>query len=82
MEEVTVLENERDGTRLPTFHHRRIRSEVQVPGEQRGQEEQRSGRRTEGRRRSHSREPSFLEEARKKRRIEEFEWELRLLKEK
>jgi hypothetical protein len=81
MEEVVVSENERGGTRLPTFHHRRIRSEVQVPGGQRGREEERSGRRTEGRQRSHSREPSFLGEARKKRRVEELEKELRLLKE-
>jgi hypothetical protein len=66
MEEVVVSENERGGTRLPTFRHRRIRSEVQVPSEQRGREEERSGNRTEGRRRSHSREPSSLERPRRR----------------
>uniref|UniRef100_A0A2N9GJX8 Reverse transcriptase domain-containing protein n=1 Tax=Fagus sylvatica TaxID=28930 RepID=A0A2N9GJX8_FAGSY len=81
MEEVVVSEIERGGTGLPTFHHRRIRFEVQVPSEKKGREEERSGRRTEGRRHSHSKEPSFLREARKKRRVEELEKELRLLKE-
>ena len=81
MEEVAVSENERGGTKLPTFHHRRIRSEVQVPGGQRRRGEERSGGRTEGMWHSHSREPPFLGEAKKKRRIEELERELRLLKE-
>ena len=81
MEEVAVSENERGGTRLPTFHHRRIRSEVQVPGGQRRRGEERSGGKTEGMWHSHSREPPFLGEAKKKRRIEELKRELRLLKE-
>ncbi len=81
MKEVVVLENERGGTRLPTFHHRRIRSEVQVPGGWRGREEKHSGGKTEGRRRSRSRKPPFLGKVRKKRRIEELERELKLLKE-
>jgi hypothetical protein len=81
MEEVTALENERGDTKLPTFRHRSIRFKVQVPGGERGREKEHSGSRTKGRRHSHSREPPFLGEARKKRRIEELEGELRLLKE-
>uniref|UniRef100_A0A2N9HKT5 Uncharacterized protein n=1 Tax=Fagus sylvatica TaxID=28930 RepID=A0A2N9HKT5_FAGSY len=80
MEEVAISENERGGNRLPTFNHRRIQSEVRVPGGQREREVQHSCGRTEGRQRSHSKEPSFLGEARKKRRIEELEEELKLLK--
>ena len=64
-----------------TFNHRRIRSEVQAPGGQRGSEERRSYGRIEGRHHSPSKEPSFLGEAKKKRRIEELEEELRFLKE-
>jgi hypothetical protein len=72
--------NEREGNRLPTFNQRRIQSEVRVPGGQEEREVQHSRGRTEGRQRSRSREPSFLGEARKKRRIEELEEELKLLK--
>ena len=72
--------NERGGNRLPTSNQRRIQSEVRVPGGQEEREMQHSRGRTEGRRRSHSREPSFLGEARKKRRIQELEEELKLLK--
>jgi hypothetical protein len=53
---------------------------VRAPGGQRGCEERRSYGRIEGRRHSPSKEPSFLGEARKKRRIEELEEELRFLK--
>ena len=81
MKEVVVSENKRGGTRLPTFRHRRIRSEVQVLGGRRGQEEEYSGGKTEGRWCSRSRKPPFLGEVRKKRRIEELERELKLLKE-
>ncbi len=81
MEEEAVSENNLGGTRLPTFNHRKIRSEVRAPGGQRGHEEQRSYGRIEGRQHSPSKEPSFLGEARKKRRIEELEEELRFLKE-
>uniref|UniRef100_A0A2N9EQY4 RNA-directed DNA polymerase n=1 Tax=Fagus sylvatica TaxID=28930 RepID=A0A2N9EQY4_FAGSY len=81
MEEEAVSENNLGGARLPTFNHRRIRSEVRAPGGQRGREEQRSYGRIEGRHHSPSKEPSFLGEARKKRRIEELEEELRFLKE-
>uniref|UniRef100_A0A2N9GFR7 Uncharacterized protein n=1 Tax=Fagus sylvatica TaxID=28930 RepID=A0A2N9GFR7_FAGSY len=81
MEEEAVLENNLGGTRLPTFNHRKIRSEVRAPGGQRGREEQHSYGRIEGRQHSPSKEPSFLGEARKKRRIEELEEELRFLKE-
>uniref|UniRef100_A0A2N9FEF2 Retrotransposon gag domain-containing protein n=1 Tax=Fagus sylvatica TaxID=28930 RepID=A0A2N9FEF2_FAGSY len=52
---MVVLENERGGTRLPTFCHRRIRSEVQVPDGQRGCKEERSGGRTEGSHKEHDR---------------------------
>jgi hypothetical protein len=72
--------NERGDNRLPTFNQRRLQSEVRVPGGQEEREVQHSRGRTEGRQRSHSREPSFLGEARKKRRIEELEEELKLLK--
>uniref|UniRef100_A0A2N9HPE1 Uncharacterized protein n=1 Tax=Fagus sylvatica TaxID=28930 RepID=A0A2N9HPE1_FAGSY len=81
MEEEAVSENNPGGARLPTFNHRRIRSEVRAPRGQRGREERRSYGRIEGRHHSPSREPSFLGEARKKRRIEELEEELKLLKE-
>uniref|UniRef100_A0A2N9IRH8 Reverse transcriptase domain-containing protein n=1 Tax=Fagus sylvatica TaxID=28930 RepID=A0A2N9IRH8_FAGSY len=81
MEEVAISENNHGSARLPTFNRRKIRSEVRVPGGQRGREEQRSYGRIEGRQHSPSKEPSFLGEARKKRRIEELEEELRLLKE-
>ena len=81
MEEVTISENNHGGARLPTFNRRKIRSEVRVPRGQRGREEQRSYGRIEGGQHSPSKEPSFLGEARKKRRIEELEEELRLLKE-
>uniref|UniRef100_A0A2N9HBP5 Integrase catalytic domain-containing protein n=1 Tax=Fagus sylvatica TaxID=28930 RepID=A0A2N9HBP5_FAGSY len=81
MEEEAVSENNPRGARLPTFNHRRIRSEVRAPGGQRGREEQRSYGRIEGRHHSPSKEPSFLGEARKKRRIEELEEELKFLKE-
>uniref|UniRef100_A0A2N9F8W7 Integrase catalytic domain-containing protein n=1 Tax=Fagus sylvatica TaxID=28930 RepID=A0A2N9F8W7_FAGSY len=81
MEEMVVSGNERGGNRLPTFNQRRLQSEVQVPGGWEEREVQRSRGRTEGRQRSHSREPSFLGEARKKRRIEELKEELKLLKE-
>ena len=81
MEEMAILENERGGNRLPIFNRKKIQSEVRVPGGQREREVQRSRGRTEGRQRSHSREPSFLGEARMKRRIEELEEELKLLKE-
>uniref|UniRef100_A0A2N9FB44 Integrase catalytic domain-containing protein n=1 Tax=Fagus sylvatica TaxID=28930 RepID=A0A2N9FB44_FAGSY len=81
MEEEAVSENNLGGARLPTFNHRRVRSEVRAPGGQRGREEQRSYGRIEGRHHSPSKEPSFLGEARKKRRIEELEEELRLLRE-
>uniref|UniRef100_A0A2N9I521 Uncharacterized protein n=1 Tax=Fagus sylvatica TaxID=28930 RepID=A0A2N9I521_FAGSY len=81
MEEIAVSGNERGGNRLPTFNHRRLQSEVRVPGGQEEREVQHSRGRTEGRQRSHSRELSFLGEARKKRRIEELEEELKLLKE-
>uniref|UniRef100_A0A2N9F868 RNase H type-1 domain-containing protein n=1 Tax=Fagus sylvatica TaxID=28930 RepID=A0A2N9F868_FAGSY len=81
MEEEAVSENNPGGARLPTFNHRRIRSEVRAPGGQRGREERRSYGRIEGRHHSPSKEPSFLGEARKKRRIEELEEELRFLKE-
>ena len=80
MEEVAISENERRSNRLPTFNRRRIQSEVRVPDGQREREVQHSRGRTEGRQRSHSREPSFLREARKKRKIEELEEELKLLK--
>uniref|UniRef100_A0A2N9FYE8 Uncharacterized protein n=1 Tax=Fagus sylvatica TaxID=28930 RepID=A0A2N9FYE8_FAGSY len=70
-----------EGARLPTFNRRKIRSEVRVPRGQRGREEQRSYGRIEGRQHSPSKEPSFLGEVRKKRRIEELEEELKLLKE-
>ena len=66
---------------MPTFNHKRIRFEVRATGGQRGREEQRSYGRIEGRHHSPSKEPSFLGEARKKRRIEELEEELRFLKE-
>ena len=78
---MAILENERGGNRLPIFNRKKIQSEVRVPGGQREREVQRSRGRTEGRQRSHSRKPSFLGEARKKRRIEELEEELKLLKE-
>jgi hypothetical protein len=78
---MAVSGNERGGNRLPTFNQRRLQSEVRVPGGQKEREVQHSRGRTEGRQRSHSREPSFLGEARKKRRIEELEEELKLLKE-
>jgi hypothetical protein len=81
MEEVAISENNHGGARLPTFNRRKIQSEVRVPGGRRGREEQRSHGRIEGRQHSPSKEPSFLGEARKKRRIEELEEELRLLKE-
>ena len=81
MEEMAISENERGGNRLPTFNRKKIQSEVRVPGGQREREVQRSRGRTEGRQRSHSRESSFLGEARMKRRIEELEEELKLLKE-
>jgi hypothetical protein len=81
MEEVAVSESNHGGARLPTFNHRKIQSEVRVPGGRRGREEQLCYRRIEGRQHSPSKEPSFLGEARKKRRIEELEEELRLLKE-
>jgi hypothetical protein len=81
MEEMAISENERGGNRLPTFNRKKIQSEVRVPGGQRERKVQHSQGRTEGRQRSHSREPSFLGEARKKRRIEELEEELKLLKE-
>uniref|UniRef100_A0A2N9J0N9 Uncharacterized protein n=1 Tax=Fagus sylvatica TaxID=28930 RepID=A0A2N9J0N9_FAGSY len=81
MEEVAVSGNERGGTRLPVLHNRRIQSEVQVPSGRRGRDEERFGGRTEGRKRSRSREPTFLREVRKKKRIEELEKELKLLKE-
>uniref|UniRef100_A0A2N9FJY0 RNase H type-1 domain-containing protein n=1 Tax=Fagus sylvatica TaxID=28930 RepID=A0A2N9FJY0_FAGSY len=80
MEEMALSGNEREGNRLPTFNQRRIQSEVRVPGGQEEREVQHSRGRTEGRQRSRSREPSFLGEARKKRRIEELEEELKLLK--
>jgi hypothetical protein len=80
MEEMALSGNEREGNRLPTFNQRRIQSEVRVPGAQGEREAQHSRGRTEGRQRSRSREPSFLGEARKKRRIEELEEELKLLK--
>uniref|UniRef100_A0A2N9EM81 Uncharacterized protein n=1 Tax=Fagus sylvatica TaxID=28930 RepID=A0A2N9EM81_FAGSY len=80
MEEEAVSENNPGGARLPTFNHRRIRSEVRAPGGQRGREEQRSYGRIEGRHHSPFKEPSFLGEARKKRRIEELEEELKFLK--
>uniref|UniRef100_A0A2N9HIM2 Uncharacterized protein n=1 Tax=Fagus sylvatica TaxID=28930 RepID=A0A2N9HIM2_FAGSY len=80
MEEMALSGNEREGNRLPTFNQRRIQSEVRVPGGQGEREVQHSRGRTEGRQRSRSREPSFLGEARKKRRIEELEEELKLLK--
>uniref|UniRef100_A0A2N9FH02 Uncharacterized protein n=1 Tax=Fagus sylvatica TaxID=28930 RepID=A0A2N9FH02_FAGSY len=80
MEEMALSGNEREGNRLPTFNQRRIQSEVRVPGGQGEREAQHSRGRTEGRQRSRSREPSFLGEARKKRRIEELEEELKLLK--
>uniref|UniRef100_A0A2N9HIA5 Uncharacterized protein n=1 Tax=Fagus sylvatica TaxID=28930 RepID=A0A2N9HIA5_FAGSY len=69
------------GARLPTFNRRKIQSEVRVPGGRRGREEQRSHGRIEGRQHSPSKEPSFLGEARKRRRIEKLEEELRLLEE-
>ena len=78
---MVVSGNKQGGNRLPTFNHRRLQSEVRVPDGQEEREVQRSRGRTEGRQRSHSREPSFLGEARKKRRIEELEEELKLLKE-
>ena len=78
---MVVSGNERGGNRLPTFNQRRLQSKVLVPGGREEREVQRSRGRTEGRQRSHSREPSFLGEARKKRRIEELEEELNLLKE-
>uniref|UniRef100_A0A2N9IV79 Uncharacterized protein n=1 Tax=Fagus sylvatica TaxID=28930 RepID=A0A2N9IV79_FAGSY len=81
MEEVAISENNHGGARLPTFNRRKIQSEVRVPGGRRGREEQRSHGRIEGRQHSPSKEPSFLGEARKRRRIEELEEELRLLKE-
>uniref|UniRef100_A0A2N9FQ06 Uncharacterized protein n=1 Tax=Fagus sylvatica TaxID=28930 RepID=A0A2N9FQ06_FAGSY len=81
MEEEAVSENNPGDARLPTFNHRRIRSEVRAPRGQRGREERRSYGRIEGRHHSPSKEPSFLGEARKKRRIEELEEELRFLKE-
>ena len=77
---MVVSENERGGTRLPTFHHKRIQSKVRVPGGQRRRQEERSRGRTERRQHSLSREPFFLGEARKKRRVEELEEELKLLK--
>uniref|UniRef100_A0A2N9FM04 Uncharacterized protein n=1 Tax=Fagus sylvatica TaxID=28930 RepID=A0A2N9FM04_FAGSY len=80
MEEMALSGNEQGGNRLPTFNQRRIQSEVRVPGGQEEREVQHSRGRTEGRQRSRSREPSFLGEARKKRRIEELEEELKLLK--
>jgi hypothetical protein len=80
MEEMALSGNEREGNRLPTFNQRRMQSEVRVPGGQEEREVQHSRGRTEGRQRSRSREPSFLGEARKKRRIEELEEELKLLK--
>uniref|UniRef100_A0A2N9GWH4 Retrotransposon gag domain-containing protein n=1 Tax=Fagus sylvatica TaxID=28930 RepID=A0A2N9GWH4_FAGSY len=52
MEEVAVSENNHGGARLPTFNHRKIRSEVRVPGGQRGREEQRSYGRIEGRKKA------------------------------
>uniref|UniRef100_A0A2N9GWW3 RNase H type-1 domain-containing protein n=1 Tax=Fagus sylvatica TaxID=28930 RepID=A0A2N9GWW3_FAGSY len=79
--EMALSGNERGDNRLPTFNQRRLQSEVRVPGGREEREVQRSRGRTEGRQRSHSREPSFLGEARKKRRIEELEEELKLLKE-
>jgi hypothetical protein len=79
--EVAISENNHGGARLPTFNRRKIQSEVRVLGGQRGCEEQRSYGRIEGRQHSPSKEPSFLGEARKRRRIEELEEELRLLKE-
>ena len=81
MEEEAISKNNLGGARLPTFNHRRVRSEVRAPGGQRGREEQRSYGRIEGRHHSPSKESSFLGEARKKRRIEELEEELRFLKE-
>ena len=81
MEEVAASENNHGNARLPTFNQRKIRSEVRVPGGQRGRAEQHSHGRIEGRQHSPSKEPSFLGEAKKKRRIEELEEELRLLKE-
>uniref|UniRef100_A0A2N9IY34 Uncharacterized protein n=1 Tax=Fagus sylvatica TaxID=28930 RepID=A0A2N9IY34_FAGSY len=80
MEEMALSGNERGDNRLPTFNQRRLQSEVRVPGGQEEREIQHSRGRTEGRQRSHSREPSFLGKARKKRRIEELEEELKLLK--
>ncbi len=80
MEEMALSGNERGGNRLPTFNQRRLQSEVRVPGGQEEREIQHPRGRTEGKQRSHSREPSFLGEARKKRRIEELEEELKLLK--
>uniref|UniRef100_A0A2N9EQ48 Uncharacterized protein n=1 Tax=Fagus sylvatica TaxID=28930 RepID=A0A2N9EQ48_FAGSY len=80
MEEMALSGNERGDNRLPTFNQRRLQSEVWVPGGQEEREIQHSRGRTEGRQRSHSREPSFLGKARKKRRIEEIEEELKLLK--
>ena len=81
MEEVAISENNHGGARLLTFNRRKIQSEVRVPGGQKGCEEQRSYGRIEGRQHSLSKEPSFLGEVRKRRRIEELEEELRLLKE-
>uniref|UniRef100_A0A2N9HY76 Uncharacterized protein n=1 Tax=Fagus sylvatica TaxID=28930 RepID=A0A2N9HY76_FAGSY len=80
MEEMALSGNERGGNKLPTFNQRRLQSEVRVPGGQEEREIQHPRGRTEGKQRSHSREPSFLGEARKKRRIEELEEELKLLK--
>uniref|UniRef100_A0A2N9G212 RNA-directed DNA polymerase n=1 Tax=Fagus sylvatica TaxID=28930 RepID=A0A2N9G212_FAGSY len=81
MEEVVISEANRGDNRLPTFSQKRIQSEVRVPGGQRELEGQHSRGRIKGRQRLRSREPSFLGEARKKRRIEELEEELKLLKE-
>uniref|UniRef100_A0A2N9G3J4 Uncharacterized protein n=1 Tax=Fagus sylvatica TaxID=28930 RepID=A0A2N9G3J4_FAGSY len=81
MEEVVISKANQGDNILPTFNQRRIQSEVRVPGGQWELEGQHSHGRTEGRQRSRSREPSFLGEARKKRRIEELEEELKLLKE-
>ncbi len=78
---MVISEANRGDDRLPTFNQRRIQSEVRVPGGQRELKGQHSHGRTEGRQRSRSREPSFLGEARKKRRIEELKEELKLLKE-
>ena len=78
---MAISKNNHRGARLPTFNRRKIQSKVWVPGRRRGREKQHSHGRIEGRQHSPSKESSFLGEVRKRRRIEELEEELRLLKE-